>query len=169
MAEVAGTLLGTFLVGLFFYLELDGRRERVADDQYLRAGVLSVFVLYSIPVFVPIAFIALGTLWATLLFASLSVLLLATVVATVRLILTRRGARQSITLIVNEWAGIPLVLGLVALPWILGGLAPRPADFNASLFIALLVGFLNTVTLIMNEFDAKRSVRTGDGDSAADD
>lgn len=170
LAEVAGTLLGTFLVGLFFYLDLDAHRgRRVADDRYLRAGVRSVFILYAIPLFVPITFIALEPVWGRMLFATLSVLLVAATVSTGRRILTPRGSAQSPTVIINEWAGMIGTIPLVALPWVLGGLAPRPADFNASLLLALGFGFSSTVTLIMNEFDAKRDARprTEPGSSAA--
>lgn len=156
LAEVAGTLLGTFLVGVFFYLDLGARRSTVADNRYLRAGVRSVFALYAIPLLVPIALLAVGPVWGALVFAVLAVVLVMTAVATARLVLTPRGVRQATTLIVNEWLGIAAVLVLVALPWILGGFTPQPSDFNASYLLALAAGFASTVTLIMKEFDAKR-------------
>lgn len=48
IAGVAGTLLGTFIVGVFFYLDLAHYRSATSDttpkDRYMRAAVRWVFV-----------------------------------------------------------------------------------------------------------------------------
>lgn len=158
LSEIAGALIGTWLVGLFFYLELDSRRTefKAASHGYLRAGARGVFIQYSIPLFVSLAFLALEPIWGRLLFAALGLVLLVTTANTIRLTLTRRSSTQSFGIRANEWTTSAAVVVLVALPWVLGGLTPRPEDFFPSLLIALGAGFASTVTMVMAEFDTKR-------------
>lgn len=163
LAGIAGTLIGTWLVGLFFYLDLDARQGEltVASRSYLRAGTRSVFTLYAIPLLVPLPLITLAPVWGAVLFAALSVILLATTVSTVRLVLARGSSAPTAALLVNEWAGAVANIAIVTLPWVLGGLPPRAADFIPSLIIALGSGFASTITLVLAEFDAKRGVGSG--------
>ncbi|MFI0349935.1 hypothetical protein [Actinomadura sp. 9N407] len=57
LAGVSATLLGTFIVGVFFYIDSDMHRRLAssqATDVYLRSGTRWVFTAYSIPLFVPL-------------------------------------------------------------------------------------------------------------------
>ena len=102
---VAGTLLGTFIVGVFFYLDLAHYRasasEATPKDRYMRAAVRWVFVAYSIPLLLPLVLVFADPLWGALTFVVLSTMLLAATVGTVRRIVTRGGAGSSFPLILN--------------------------------------------------------------------
>jgi hypothetical protein len=80
MAEVSATLIGLFLVGVFFYVESGPRRwgqAREALDPSLRAGTRIALIVFAIPLGVSLALVALEPFWARVLFALLSVMLLA--------------------------------------------------------------------------------------------
>ena len=58
-AGVSATLIGTFIVGVFFYIDTDmHRRLMMVDtaDRYLRSGVRWVFVLYALALFAALGF-----------------------------------------------------------------------------------------------------------------
>ena len=79
-AGVAGTLLGTFVVGVFFYIdsEMHMRLEvSEAADRYQRSSIRWVFTAYSVALFVPLVFAALHPLWGSLAFGLFGVVLLA--------------------------------------------------------------------------------------------
>ena len=178
MAEIAGTLIGAWLVGLFFYLDLDARRGefRGASHRYIRAGTRGVFALFAIPLLMPLVLITQQPVWGAVLFAALSVILIGTTYSTIRLVMARKSSTQSFAILLNEWAGNVAIIALVVLPWVRGGSSPLAADFIPSLVIALGAGFANTVTFVMAEFDAKRGVdpgsrrtaRSGEPDTAAE-
>lgn len=91
-AGVAGTLLGTFVVGVFFYIdsEMHMRLEvSEAADRYQRSSIRWVFTAYSIALFVPLVFAALHPLWGSLAFGLFAVVLLAMTVDCVRRILAK--------------------------------------------------------------------------------
>lgn len=52
LTEISATLIGLFLVGVFFYVESGLRRwdhAREVFEPYLRAGTRIVLILYAIP------------------------------------------------------------------------------------------------------------------------
>jgi hypothetical protein len=80
MAEVSATLIGLFLVGVFFYVETGLRRwgqAREALEPYLRAGTRITLIVFAIPLGVSLTLVALEPSWARVFFALLSVMLLA--------------------------------------------------------------------------------------------
>src|SRR5919106_2494952 len=80
MAEVSATLIGLFLVGVFFYVETGLRRwdrARAAFEPYLRAGTRITLIVFAIPLGLSLALVALELFWARLLFVVLSLLLIA--------------------------------------------------------------------------------------------
>lgn len=57
LAGVSATLLGTFIVGVFFYIESGLHRRlsgSIAADRFLRSGMRWVFAAYSLPLLVAI-------------------------------------------------------------------------------------------------------------------
>lgn len=55
LAGVSATLLGTFIVGVFFYIESGLHRRlsgSIAAHRYLRSGMRWVFAAYSLPLLV---------------------------------------------------------------------------------------------------------------------
>jgi hypothetical protein len=157
LAGVSATLVGTFLVGVFFYIDTDLHRRLAtseAADMYLRSGFRWVFIAYSLPVMVPLALAALDPLWGALVFIVLGAVLVLASVDTGRRILMEGGSGMSRALVINEWLTSAAVVVIVALPWVLGGWIPSPSAFVPSLLIALAVGFTSTAAVVMALFDA---------------
>ena len=157
LAGVSGTMLGTFIVGVFFYIDSEMHRRLAASeaaDRYFRSSIRWVFTAYSIPLLVPLALASLDALWGALSFIALGILLVAMTVETGRRILARGGAGSSRSLVVNEWASSFGIVIAMVLPWTLGGWVPDPTEFVPSLLILLACGFASTAALVMTQFDA---------------
>lgn len=157
LAGVSGTMLGTFIVGVFFYIDSEMHRRLAASeaaDRYLRSSVRWVFTAYSIPLLVPLVLASLDPLWGALSFIVLGVLLVAMTVETGRRILARGGSGSSRALFVNEWLSSAGIVIAMVLPWTLGGWVPDPTEFVPSLLILLACGFASTAALVMTQFDA---------------
>lgn len=161
LAGIAATLVGTFIVAVFFYLDSALHRSRGAagstPDQYIRAGTRWVLIAYSLPLFVPLALIGADPVWAYVTFLMFAGALVVATVDTTRRILKRGATGKSPALAVNEACTSLAVVALIVLPWILGGWIPAPGDFVPSLLVALAVGFTSTATVIMSVFDAERT------------
>jgi hypothetical protein len=153
VAEISATLIGLFLVGVFFYVETGFRRlsphRRVAFEPYFKAGTRIVLVLYAVPLFLSLTLVALTPGWNKVLFLLLSIVLLATNIAS----LARVRGIESATLLANELAGTALVVVLVLLPWVLGGLHPTREDFTWSILLSLGAGFLSVGALVLSVLD----------------
>ncbi|MGW5580364.1 hypothetical protein [Micromonospora chokoriensis] len=159
MAEVAGTLVGTFLVGVFFYLDSDlhkARQGAAATDRYIRSGVRWVFLVSAVPLIVSLALAGLEPIWAALIFIALSALLVASTADSILRITAEGGSGKSVAFIINEVTSTAAVVILVALPWVLGGWVPPPSAFVPSLLLALGSGFFSTVALVMTLFGPAR-------------
>lgn len=166
MAEVSATLVGLFLVGVFFYIESGLRRvgrARATFEPYLRAGTRVTLVVFTIPLGLSLALVALEPFWARLLFLFLSLLLVgAGADSAVRV----RGVRRvtgSTALLVNEVVTTLLALVLVVLPWALGGLRPTKEDLTWSILLAFAAGFLSIGAVVISAFDIARLESTTRG------
>ncbi|MFF0154841.1 hypothetical protein [Micromonospora sp. NPDC005203] len=154
LAEIAATLFGTFLVGVFFYLDSGQRRARQSGaDRYVRSGVRGVFLLTGLPLVVPLALANLDPIWGALVFAVISALLVAASADSAFRILRNRESCKSIALAVNEVISGLAALLIAVTPWVLGGWIPPPSAFVPSLVLALGCGFLSTVALVMTLFE----------------
>ena len=157
VAGISATLIGTFIVGVFFYIDTDLHRLLMATDaadRYLRSGVRWVITVYGLPFFVPLALAAFEPIWGAATFIALSIVLVLSTVDTGRRML--RGSKSGVSraLVVNQWTSTAGVIVLVALPWVIGGWVPPATAFIPSILIALAVGFASTAALIMTVFDA---------------
>ena len=161
VSGVAATLIGTFLVGVFFYLDSPLHRARRAGsasaDRYMRAGARWVFVIYSIPVMMPLVLAGLTEVWGAVVFVVLGALLLASTVETTVRLLRARAMEVTAGLVVNEILTTLAVLVLLALTWILGGWVPAAAAYTPSLLLAIMGGFASTTVLVMAVFRTARS------------
>jgi hypothetical protein len=67
MAEVSGTLIGLFFVGVFFYVETGLRHLdpalRDVFVPYLRAGTRIVLLLFALPLGLSLTLVVLGPGW----------------------------------------------------------------------------------------------------------
>lgn len=157
VAGVSSTLLGTFILGVFFYIDTDMHRVVMATDaadRFLRSNVRWVFLIYALPLFASLALAAFGPIWAAAIFIVLSAILMLCTVDTVRRMLIRGGSSDTTTVVVNHWASAVAVVVLVVLPWVIGGWVPPATAYIPSILIALAAGFTSTLGLIMAQFDA---------------
>jgi hypothetical protein len=140
VAEISATLIGLLLVGSFFYVETGLRRlgrAREAVTSYLRAGTRIVLVLYGMTLALSLTLVALESIWATVFFAVLSLLLLAANVATSVRIRALAKLTRSTTVLVNDVVSSAGILALVAIPWVLGGLRPTREDLTWAILLSL--------------------------------
>ena len=159
MAEVSGALVGLFLVGVFFFVEtglgqLGSSRGVVAS--YFRAGTRIVLVLFAMSLLLSLTLVILEPVWSTVLFAVLSVMLIAANVDTAIRIRTVGRVTRSTPLVVNEVAGTVAVLVIVVLPWALGGLHPTREDLTWAILLSFAAAFLSVSALVLAAFDISR-------------
>jgi hypothetical protein len=162
MAEVSATLIGLFLVGVFFYVESGLRRlsdARRVFEPYLRAGTKITLVVFAFPLGLSLALVVLEPLWARLLFAVLSLVLIAANVESVARLRGVAGATGSMALLVNEVVTTALAVALILLPWLLGGLEPTREDLTWSILLAFAAGFLSIAATVISAFDIARLER----------
>jgi hypothetical protein len=167
MAEVTATLIGLFLVGVFFYMEgaLHRRSTPVAMTQpYLRAGTRITLIVFAIPLGVSLALVSLELVWARVLFAVLGAVLLAANVDSIRRV---RGVR-SVALLANEAVTTGLTLLLLILPWALGGVRPTREDLTWAILLAFAAGLLSVSATVMSAFDLPPSTPIDDAGQRAD-
>jgi hypothetical protein len=172
VAEVSATLIGLFLVGVFFYVETGLSRRRHPRDRfepYLRSGTRITLIAFAIPIGVSMALVVLELVWARALFAFLSlVMIVANVDSAVRV----RGVSSvtnSTALLVNEIVGTVLTLLLVVVPWALGGLHPSRGDLTWGILLAFAAGFLSICAVVLSAFDVARAEKgAGAGEGGAE-
>ena len=160
MAEVSAALVGLFLVGVLFYVETGFRRLNHAVavvEPYFRAGTRIVLILYAVPLLLSLTLVALEPTANRLIFALLSVILLAANVDTLVRIRAVAKANGSTALLLNELVGTGLVLVLVVTPWILGGFHPTREDLTWAILLSFVAGFLSVCALVLSVFDLARS------------
>jgi hypothetical protein len=159
MAEVSATLIGLFLVGVFFYVESGFRRGDSSDEvfwRYLRSGTRITLIVLSIPLGLSLSLVVMDAVWTRLLFAVLSLTLIAANVDSAVRVRGVRHATGSRALLANEVVATALTVTLVALPWILGGIHPTRRDFAWSILLAFAAGLLSIGAIVMSAFDVAR-------------
>ena len=164
MAEVTATLIGLFLVGVFFYVESGFSRidrVRAAFEPYLRAGVRITLIVLAIPLALSLSLVALELVWSRILFVILSLMLIVANVDTLRRIGESTRATRSTGLLVNEMVTTLLSLLLLVLPWALGGLHPDRQDLTWAILLAFAAGFLSIMATVLSAFDIARLEREG--------
>jgi aminoglycoside 2'-N-acetyltransferase I len=175
MAEVSASLVGLFLVGVFFYVETGFHRltrSRDAFEQYLRSGTRITLIVFTIPIGVSMGLVVLELVWARSLFLVLSLLLVAANVDTAIRIRGVAGATRSKGLLLNEIVTTVLTIVAVVVPWVLGGFRPSREDLTWAVLLAFAAGFLSIGATVMSAFDVARADTTelprGDGVRLAD-
>jgi hypothetical protein len=165
LAGVSATLLGAFVVGVFFYIDSEQHRHLTASlaaDLYLRAGVQWIFILLALPLFVSLALVSTETLYGAIIFIFFSVILVGSTVDTARRILALMGPRPSMGVLINNWFSAAAVVAIVALPWIIGGWLPSAEAYMPSIILALLAGFSSIAILVIMQFDATMGMSQDD-------
>jgi hypothetical protein len=172
MAEVSATLIGLFLVGVFFYVESGFHRfdrARGRFEPYLRSGTRITMIVFAISLGLSLALVALTLPWARALFAVLSLVLVA---ANVDSALRVRGVKEatgSTALLVNEVLATGMVVVLIVTPWALGGLHPTREDLTWAIVLSFAAGFLSINATVMSAFDiARLEAKDTDADNASE-
>jgi hypothetical protein len=164
MAEVSATLIGLFLVAVFFYIETGLRgmepAMRMIFQPYLRSGTRIVLLLYALPLGLSLTLVVLSPGWNRLLFLLFSVTLVAANVDTAIGVRSLPLPRWS-GLFLTEVVGTVAVVTLVLLPWILGGFHPTREDFTWAILLSFGTGFLSMSTLVLSIFDTARYETAG--------
>lgn len=163
VAEISATLIGLFLVGVFFYVETGFRRlrGREAIQPYFRAGTRIVLVLFAIPLGISLTLVALELVWSRVVFLVLSIMLVVANIDTAARMRSVRKFNRSTALFVNEIGGTVGVVVLVVIPWILGGLRPTREDLTWAILLAFASGFLSISAVVLSIFDTAR-IEAGD-------
>ena len=159
MATDSATLIGLFLVGVFFYIETGLRRldqARKTFESYLRAGTRITLIVFAFPLGLSLALVALKPVYARVLFALLSVLLIAANVETAARIRGVAKVTGSRTMLVMEVVTSVMALALIVTPWALGGLRPTREDLTWAILLSFAAGFLSIGATVMSAFDIAR-------------
>jgi hypothetical protein len=170
MAEVTTTLIGLFLVGVFFYVESGFRRWNGSRDvfqPYLRSGTRITLIVLAIPLGVSLSLVVLTRTWTTVVFVVLSVTLIVANVDSARRVRGVRLATGSTALLLNEIVTTVLTVLLISVPWILGGLHPTREDFTWSILLGFAAGLLSIGAIVMSAFDVVRPRPTTEPPSGA--
>ena len=163
MAEVSSTLIGLFLVGVFFYVESGFGRSDPSQEgfrRYLRSGTRITLIVLSIPLGMSLSLVVLEPAGASLLFALLSVILIAANIDSALRVRGVHRATGSISLLINEVVATAMTVTLIVLPWILGGITPTRRDFAWSILLAFAAGLLSIGAIVMSAFDVTRPTPT---------
>lgn len=166
LLEVAGigaSLLGFFVVGVFFYVQR-GMFPQAAEhaQRYLQAATASVIALYGMLLVLTLALVALPTAWVGFLHLGLSAMLLWSVAQTSVAIRRLHDAlRIRVMSQLGMWSATASIIGV---PWVLGG--PDPSRSHLALACALIgvLAFISSASLVLSAFDIsalEASVRTG--------
>jgi hypothetical protein len=162
MAEISAALFGLFLVGMLFFVETGFRNlgaERSVVVHYFRASTRIVLVLFALPLGLSLTLVVLESGWSTVLFALLSLALVAANLDTALRVQDVKRLTGSKVLLINEVLGTIGVVVIVLLPWILGGIDPSREDLTWSILIAFGTAFLSLATLLLSVFDIAASER----------
>ena len=153
LVGASATLLGLFLVGVFFFVDSPVRRSNSKFESYLRTGTSIVLLLYAISLFAPLVLVMAGPVAAAVVFAGLSVALIVQNFRTVYHLLHIPRGQRFRTLVGHEIICTGLAVVLVALPGVLGGFPPSREALAVSFVLALLTAFVSTCAFVLTAFD----------------
>lgn len=171
MAEVSASLIGLFLVGMFFYVETGFRRTAASSDvvePYFKASTRIVLILFSIPLLLSLTLVILEPIWSRILFLLLAAGLVGANVDTVVRIRAVARVTRSTALLLNEIVGSVAVVGIITIPWILGGFHPTTEDLTWAILLSFVTGFASICAMVLFAFDIARIETTEAAYDAAD-
>ena len=159
LAVVSSTLVGFFLIGVFYYIETGFRRTvygREVVGQYFYSGTRIVLVLFAFPIGLSLTLVALEPFWNHVFFAILSLLLIAANLDSALRMWAVERVTHSAVLLANEVLSTLVVLVLVPLPWVLGGFAPTREDLTWAILLAFAMGYLSIGATVLSAFNLSR-------------
>ena len=154
VAQIAATLIGLLLVGMFFYVETGFRRlttVQVRAGAFLRATTKLVLLLYALVLAVSLALVAFEPLVVTALYVLLSVAVVAALaVMTVRSRELPRAVRRRHA---DAWLVWPPTVIALALPGLTGGWPLAAPALTDAVFLVGALAFFLTGGLLLFAFD----------------
>ena len=155
LAGITASLLGFFVVGVFFYVQrgLFPHAAQVAQ-QYMQAGTRTVILLYGMTLSVSLGLVVLESSWAALLYFCVSVVLLWSVVRTSLAISSLHRALE-IRVIPQIPMWLAAASSLVA-PWIMGGVSPSREQLTLAILLLGVFAFASSASLVLSSFDISR-------------
>lgn len=154
VAQIAATLIGLLLVGMFFYVETGFRRlttVQVEAGAFLRAATKLVLLLYALVLAVSLALVAFEPRVVTALYLLLSVAVVAALAEmTVRARQLPRAVRRRHAAAWRVW---PPTIVAVALPALTGGWPLTASALADAVFLVGAVAFFLTGGLLLVAFD----------------
>ena len=155
VAGIAASLLGFFVVGVFFYVQRGIFPDAGEHAQhYLQAATRTVIVLYGMVLFVSLGLVAMELPRVSLLYAVLSVVMLWSVFRTSRAI---RALRAVLDVRVTSQIGMWLAaVAIVGIPWMLGGADPTREHLTAAVASIGVFVFFSSASLVLSAFEISR-------------
>ena len=155
LAGITASLLGFFVVGVFFYVQRGLFPSAAgAAQQYLQAATRTIIVLYGMALSLSLGLVVLELPNAALLYFCISTVLLWSVIRTSRAI-----GRLHRALEIRVLPQIPMWLAAVAIvvaPWAMGGIDPSREQLTAAILLLGTFAFASSASLVLSTFDISR-------------
>lgn len=155
LAGITASLLGFFVVGVFFYVQR-GLFPHAAEaaQQYLQAATRTVIVLYGMTLSVSLGLVVLDPSGGALLYFCVSVVLLWSVVRTSLAISSLHQALE-----IRVIPQVPMWLAAVAslaAPWVMGGAGPSREQLTVAILLLGVFAFASSASLVLSTFDISK-------------
>lgn len=158
-AQIAATLIGLLVVGLYYFLETGlGQLQytRPLIQPLIRAMSKLILLLFSFVLGVSLGLVALAPVWLKVLFLGIAVYFFPAAVGfTSHAIAIRRTFKGSLELLIYVVVTWLWLLVIVSIPWVLGGWSPTRSHYGWSLFLAGFLAFVQTLGLFLLSFDLR--------------
>lgn len=155
VAGIAASLLGFFVVGVFFFVQR-GMFPRAAEhaQRYMQAATGSIIVLYGMTMVLSLALVVLPPSGVSVLYIGFSLVLLWSVARTnsaIRHLHRALGIR-----LMSPLAMWSATAAIAVIPWILGGVAPTRVHLAWAIGVIGLLAFTSSASLVLAAFDISR-------------
>ncbi len=155
LAGITASLLGFFVVGVFFYVQRGlFPRAAQAAQQYMQASTRTVIVLYGMTLTVSLGLVVLKPSWAALLYFGFSIALLWSVIRTsVAISRLHRALEIRVIPQIPMWLAAAACLGA---PWVMGGTSPSRESLTVAILLLGVFAFASSASLVLSTFDISR-------------
>lgn len=152
LAGITASLLGFFVVGVFFYVQRGlFPHAAQAAQQYMQAATRTVIVLYGMTLGISMGLVAFDPPVAGLLYFGLSIVLLWSVVRT-SLAISRLHHALEIRVIPQIPMWLAAFASFVA-PWVMGGTSPSREQLTLAILLLGVLAFASSASLVLSTFD----------------
>ncbi len=152
LAGIATSLLGFFVIGVFFYVQR-GMFPQAAEqaNRYLRAATGTIILLYGMTVILAMSLVALEPERVALVYSVLSLLLVWSVIRTSQSV--RRLHEVLQIRIMSQLALWSAAAVIVSAPWLMGGSSPTRSHLAWSVAIVGIFAFASSASLVLSTLD----------------